>query len=567
MHNLMLGNLRHHCRHVWGINVKDNETPKSSKSSPKPHTPLEQQTWLNKVITHVQQGLPGKLSKVRKGYIVAVAELNGVVPVSPANASKEQWLEALMKWWAETPGQVIKVPPVLPEATDDFHLVKGQYDLSKFRILDQSTISQIRRDITETVLPSWLERPPRNFGSRSHGKLKADHWRTVCTVSMVVTLVRLWGSSSATAKEKALLENFVHLVSAVDLATRRSMSPERAEKFDEHISQYLAGLQELFDWHHFVPNHHISLHILECLLNFGPVHAWWAFPFERFNGLLQNLNTSSKAEAMPLTFMRYFYMGANLRWLMATTEWPNAPPFQSMAASFNTAFRNAARGTRLADFRFDGSGQVFRAADLDYNERAAVTLSRDIYDLLVDRIRRVPGNSHFASFYDSLSNSRPRLTTEVQYTDGIDCEGVRFARKGAHGRNSFLLFSCTSDIGLEFPRAGRIREIFLHVRAVDGQRTVEPFFVVDEYEPILQEHVPLDPYRRFPDLQTRLFYDQFKKHPCILTLSDIHAHFAAFFYKPSDIQKNCIVVRSLDRVCTICTITVAEATLCSDMIL
>lgn len=118
-------------------------------------------------------------------------------------------------------------------------------------------------------------------------------WRTVCTVSMVITLVRLWGGPDSNTRQKALLENFVHLVCAVDLAARRSTNQERIDKYDHHMLEYLTSLRKLFD-HHLVPNHHLSLHLKECLELFGPVFAWWGFPFERINGMLQRLNTNSK---------------------------------------------------------------------------------------------------------------------------------------------------------------------------------------------------------------------------------------------------------------------------------
>lgn len=194
----------------------------------------------------------------------------------------------------------------MSEPTTDFRLVTGEHAMPRVNVLDQPTLSHIREDIVKTYLPSWLERPPRNFGSAAHGKLKADHWRTVCTVSMVITLVRLWGTATASAEQKALLENFVHLVCAVDLAVRRSVDPDRIAKFDGHMQDYLAGLRLLFQWHQFVPNNHLSLHLKECLDNFGPVHAWWAFPFERFNGLLQKLNTNSKSS------MYYHFLFATL---------------------------------------------------------------------------------------------------------------------------------------------------------------------------------------------------------------------------------------------------------------
>lgn len=113
-------------------------------------------------------------------------------------------------------------------------------------------------------------------------------------MSLVITLVRLWGSASASSRERVLLDNFLHLVCAVDLAARRSMSQSRAARFDYHIGRYLKSLLSVFS-HNLVPNHHLSLHLKECLELFGPVHAWWAFPFERFIGMLQRLNINHKS--------------------------------------------------------------------------------------------------------------------------------------------------------------------------------------------------------------------------------------------------------------------------------
>ncbi|CDO72542.1 hypothetical protein BN946_scf184983.g25 [Trametes cinnabarina] len=309
------------------------------------------------------------------------------------------------------------------------------------------------------------------------------------------------------------------------------------------MEQYLRGLQQLFEWHHLVPNNHISLHLRECLELFGPVHAWWAYPFERFNGLLQGLNTNSKADAIPLTFMRYFYIGSNLRWLMSTTEWPDAAPYTAMAESFHDTFRNAGRGTRLADFHPFGSEN---ANTFEYNVKKSATLPRALYDLLVDRVQRI-SRLPFTSLFAPMADRRPRLSTEVQYVKSVDCGGVKFAREGGHGRNSFVLFALPDEQTSTFPRAGRIEDIFLHVRVEDGKSIVEPFFVVHEYEPLADEHLSMDPYRRFPDLNTRLFYAKSRSSPVLLSIADIKAHFAAYFYEPSDIGQECVVVRSLDR--------------------
>lgn len=200
----------------------------------------------------------------------------------------------------------LKLPEVLSEATVDFHLPGDKVDISRTSILSKDILAEIHNDIKAIFVPSWIERPPPNFGCASHGKLKADAWRNLFTVYFTITLVRIWGSESSPQREKGLLQNFVHLAVAADLASRRSMSEVRAENYGTHILAYLASLRALFD-HQFVPNHHLSYHLKECLLRFGPVRAWWAYPFERYNGIIARQNSNNKSGKQTLLIAFKFY--------------------------------------------------------------------------------------------------------------------------------------------------------------------------------------------------------------------------------------------------------------------
>lgn len=191
----------------------------------------------------------------------------------------------------------IRLPAVLDYDAVEFHLkAEAPPDVSRYQVLSYEVLQQIRHDIVSTYLPSWLQRPPSNFGSPGHGKLKADQWRTVCTINMVITLTRLWSSPSATKLDQRLLENFLHLVSAVELASRCTMSESRVGAYDEHMHTYVRGLREIFN-QDLVPNNHLSLHLYVCLMLFGPVYGWWAFPFERLIGILQSTESNSKPGA------------------------------------------------------------------------------------------------------------------------------------------------------------------------------------------------------------------------------------------------------------------------------
>jgi hypothetical protein len=161
-------------------------------------------------------------------------------------------------------------------------------------VLDQGVLSEIWADMARTTLPSWLARAPRNFGSPNHGKLKADQWRTACLVNLVITLCRIWGGTQASQKHSILLRNYLSLVIAVRWATMRSTSHHHATITEEYLTYYVRSTVEVFSTRALVFNNHASFHIPECLRMFGPVHGWWAFPFERYNGVLQRYNTNSK---------------------------------------------------------------------------------------------------------------------------------------------------------------------------------------------------------------------------------------------------------------------------------
>ena len=143
-----------------------------------------------------------------------------------------------------------------------------------------------------TVLPSRISPVPRGVGSPSSGKLTADQWRTFCTVHLVVSLIRLWGNERSDTRRSQMLVNFLHLVSLTNLLHMRNMTPERIESITKENLAYLQGLRTLYPGFSLVPKHHMALHLPEMLRDFGPVHAWRTFAFERLNQIFQNTLTN-----------------------------------------------------------------------------------------------------------------------------------------------------------------------------------------------------------------------------------------------------------------------------------
>lgn len=99
MHNLYLGELKHHCMVVWGIDVKGK--PSDAKVH-KPHDSDLQRYWLERVVEGIRSGSVSAVARARRGYIVAVANLNGVNPAS-ASMVKKDYIVALISWVSSAP--------------------------------------------------------------------------------------------------------------------------------------------------------------------------------------------------------------------------------------------------------------------------------------------------------------------------------------------------------------------------------------------------------------------------------------------------------------------------------
>ena len=95
MHNLFLGELKHHCVEVWGIDVKDKSG--GAKKLP-PHTPEQQKRYLEDALECLMNRDSKKLSKIRKGYITSIERLNSITPTPASSLAKASYVKALIDW-------------------------------------------------------------------------------------------------------------------------------------------------------------------------------------------------------------------------------------------------------------------------------------------------------------------------------------------------------------------------------------------------------------------------------------------------------------------------------------
>lgn len=159
-------------------------------------------------------------------------------------------------------------------------------------VISPEDLREIRRDIGSIVVPSWIQSVPKDLGDVSHGKLKADQWRSLACLYILVPLMRQWSKASE-LKASALHLTFL-FVSAIIVATSRTTSARHADIYLSLMTDYVDGLKKNFPDFELHPNHHFAFHLRRYLVQYGPMHEWWTFPFERIIGMLQRISTNDK---------------------------------------------------------------------------------------------------------------------------------------------------------------------------------------------------------------------------------------------------------------------------------
>lgn len=413
---------------------------------------------------------------------------------------------------------------------------------TRTRILGEGRLRLIWTEMQEIMLPSEVSPAPSRIGSPGQGTISADEWRTFCTINLVVTLVYLWGPLPDDSRESQILRNFMDLITAVEIASSRSITLKDTWELQKRMRAYLQGILELFPGTTIGPYQHMCLgHLPQVLLNLGPSHAIWCYAFERANYVLQRIKTNSRigrqayptqcsnlliqltVDDLSVTLLRRFCCRQNLHALF--TQLPAR--LKRFAHSFKRVFEsNSMRGTLFSDLQ-----------SVDDELRNILDPGNTTEDLH-------PGKPYHLSpeTYEALRTRDSRANRYVTSLPTFDYEGVRFRPHSLGPKDSHVVFR-ESD-GADW-RAGRIREMFTQEQGPSDVSKI--WIVVDEYIPLSTEDQALDPYRKFPIAGGRMFYAEFKPEPLVLAPEEIVCHSTMMKRQLPVTLTECVHILPLDK--------------------
>ncbi|KIK33063.1 hypothetical protein CY34DRAFT_27105 [Suillus luteus UH-Slu-Lm8-n1] len=87
--------------------------------------------------------------------------------------------------------------------------------------------------------------------------------------------------------------NFLKLSAAFRILIKHQICDHELDHADRLLREYCSELINLYGSAVIKPNHHYATHVVECTCNFGPLHDFWTFLFERLNKVLKAFKTNN----------------------------------------------------------------------------------------------------------------------------------------------------------------------------------------------------------------------------------------------------------------------------------
>ena len=168
----------------------------------------------------------------------------------------------------------------------------------------------IQNIVDSCAVPKSLGRIPHKIAS-SFSSFTADQWKNW---TLVFSLLCLNGILPT-----AELECWRLFVQACHCLCTPLIKECDARAAHSLLLQFCQSLETVYGEFAVTPNMHLHTHLLDCILDYGPVYSFWLFSFERFNGILGSYHTNQRA--IEIQVMRKFLLDFTLKELVSSEEW------------------------------------------------------------------------------------------------------------------------------------------------------------------------------------------------------------------------------------------------------
>ena len=177
--------------------------------------------------------------------------------------------------------------------------------------LSKSALDKIEVRLHNIVVPTGLGRLPVSVAIGRF--LTAEQWKNWTLYYSIYSLHDLLPVQH--------LECWRHFVLACQKLCPHEVSENDVTVADLLLHSFCKKVLQLYGPHALTPNMHIHCHLAACCRDFGPLHSYWCFPFERYNGVLGNQPTNNRSIELQL-MRRFMKDNSHLQLTNQARHWP-----------------------------------------------------------------------------------------------------------------------------------------------------------------------------------------------------------------------------------------------------
>ena len=153
-------------------------------------------------------------------------------------------------------------------------------------LITKKDFQKLEEQMKLFTTPYNAGRLPTSIGS-GYGGFIANQWSNWITIFSPILLKEILPDED--------LHCWLLFVRACSLLKPRFITKNDAELADLCLLQYCKKCQDLYGPKTITPNMHLHTHLKQCIFDYGPLHAFWCYPFERHNGILGSFHSNKKA--------------------------------------------------------------------------------------------------------------------------------------------------------------------------------------------------------------------------------------------------------------------------------
>ena len=160
------------------------------------------------------------------------------------------------------------------------HTVKVWRDLD---IITLDHLSIIQEKVDNMIPPPKVGRVPRKIQS-GFAAFTADEWKNWIVLYSPYVLWNILPEKD--------YQCWCYFVDACQLICQPIQSREQIVMAHDLIIKFCTVYDRIYGKDKCTPNMHMVCHLRDIMLDYGPVHGYWCFSFERYNGMLEAMHKS-----------------------------------------------------------------------------------------------------------------------------------------------------------------------------------------------------------------------------------------------------------------------------------